>query len=902
MLAYLFMAIALLSNGFFSQSTMQELRVATDRRAKARQALLESAALFQTLSDAETGQRGFLLTGKNDYLIPFEKASKQYGAQISKLQSLYTEQPQQLARTAEIDALAKLKFDELRRTIDLKSSGNSVEAKDLVNSDLGRSLMQKIRGLNEAIAEEQRGFIAERYADANTIATRSWVIVLSGSIFAIGLLVFSFVTLLRSNRRRKEADLIASRATEKLKAQKIQLDEIVNAQNAIMSAGLDSKKIMALAIDKTLLLTDADAALIEMIEGDELVYCAATPKASKYIGRRIPLVGSFSGLCLQHRKLLLCSETEGDSRVNEAACRKIGVRSMMVQPLFHNDRPFGVLKAFSAVPNRFTDSHLNALTFIGGNLAAALGQASEFEEKQMAILTLRSTEKELIRAKDQAEAATLAKSQLLANVSHEVRTPINGILGMASLLLDSNLDVDQKDFARTIRQSGDALLTIVNDILDLSKVEAGKLDLEEIDFDVVSTLQDILRPFRISAAEKKIQIDLKIHENFPTFVRGDSGRLRQILLNLIGNAMKFTAEGSVKVFVGVDHESHEGVRLRFEITDSGIGIDQKNIASLFQPFAQADASTTRKFGGTGLGLSICSRLVALMQGEMGVESELGHGSKFWFVIHMKKSNGASVVDVGTVPEIVSFPPNCRILVAEDNAINQKVALRQLEKMGLKADAVGNGLEALEALRRIPYSLVLMDCQMPDMDGYTASTLIKADPVLRHIPVIAMTASAIAGERERCLAAGMNDYLTKPIRVPELSKALLYWLTSVAETSKIEPSVLDQEVLAELRKLDGPSGPTLIDELGVLYLESYADKLNRLRTAVAEKDGETLQRIAHQMRSSCGNLGATNLAQLCEQLDDLGGVATEEAFALVEKIEIEAERVRNALHSEMTKTA
>ena len=514
-----------------------------------------------------------------------------------------------------------------------------------------------------------------------------------------------------------------------------------------------------------------------------------------------------------------------------------------------------ILLGFGWVPSNFFTLYSPQ---IGGALEVTLLALALADR-----ITLERQEKERLgRERAVAQAATAAKSEFLARMSHEIRTPINAVTGFTDLALRAADEPQRLDYLRQIRSASRALLTIINDILDMSRVEAGKLALSLQDFRLQPLLERVRELFAPQVAEKGIGLQVDVDPEVPGALRGDPVRLEQVLVNLVANAVKFTDTGRVGVHVSLQSATPGEAVVRFEVTDTGIGVSAEQQARLFEPFSQADESITRRYGGTGLGLAICRQLVELMGGEVGVTSEPGRGSLFHFTVRLGRV-AAPAPD--TQPDDSALPrfPGARVLVVEDNALNQRLAREVLVDLGAEVTLAATGLEAVEAVARQPFDAILMDVQMPEMDGLEATRRIRGLAHGGAVPVIAMTAHALAGSREQCLAAGMNDFIGKPITVRGIATALARYLAATAAPAAgaglpppLPESLPGIQVGRALRRLGG--NVALVRSSLLEFRRDYAGMGDDLAHALERGDAKNATRLAHTLKGVASNLAMPEL--------------------------------------------
>jgi len=927
--------------------------------------------LFSLVRDLERGHRGYLIGGDPLYLEPYYAAEAAIPIEIKTLEQLVID-PQQDRRLLAVQPLIEQELAFSQESIRLRNEKGSAAATEFFQSGKGLLIVRQVETLSTEMDRAEMQLLADRSANERRNARRALMSLGIGVILNLFVYGFLFYLVRREIRQRDAAEKAVLESEERRKY------FVEHSGDIIYRTGRDG------------------------------VISFVNPAVETILGYRPDEL-----VCRSLLDLVAPTWRERVANFYAEQLKKQSLNSYYSFPVNNKDGAEVWLGQ-------------NVLLMKEGDKVTGMQVVARDISRQIEL------EERLAQARDAAIESTRLKSEFLGNMSHEIRTPMNGVIGMTSLLAETQLDKDQRHFVDGIRQSADSLLAIINDLLDFSKIEAGMLRLEHAEFELVPLVEGVLSLLSEPAESRNLELTASIEADVPKYVQSDSARLRQVLVNLVGNAVKFTQQGEVALSVTCIERSGADAMLRFEVRDTGIGIAPQAQAKLFNAFVQADGSTARRFGGTGLGLAISKQLVEAIGGEIGVDSRPGEGSKFWFTLpvlvpeELAASGSDAATDLqglrvlvvddqatnrevirkqltswgvfaveaesfdttmnalrsaaahsrpfdvalidgliddrhglelarairndeqiagvrlilactfgqratenelkeagfraslmkpvrrselydclvtvttrvaagghsssaqeSTVREepssnapvapdgAISTAPQATLLVVEDNPINQEVALYQLEKMGYRADLAKDGLDALAMLERSDYALVLMDCHMPQMDGFETTARIRSrsdDKAL--IPIIAVTASGGSGERHKCLQAGMDDFLLKPFRREELAGKIAKWLPSASpsepagQSNGALPATTD-DVRSGLKQLEEDYGEEMVVKLVKIFIPDAKARIAQIDRAIKQEDSRALEEAAHALKSGAANIGATEMAQLCKQLEAQG---------------------------------
>jgi PAS domain S-box-containing protein len=728
-------------------------------------ALLASENLSGTALDAQTGVQGYVLTGNPRFLDPYTSALEAIPKTLDRLRVLAAGDPHRTVMVARLNDAAKIYLGEISEQVQSVRAHRQAAATAWLASGRAKRQMDDFRGALAAFQAFESGRRAAGDARLATIWSIGQLLLVVAAV-AVFVALASAIGFARVLVRRLNG--LAANAERYGRGEPLApshgTDEIAHVARTFQRMADELSERQG-ALARYRLLSEVTSDIIIFTDRSTLAIIEVNASALRAYGRpREDLVG---------QSIFSLHDPEYPLPAVEDADRERGVE-------------------FETMHRRSDGTSFPV---------EVRARTADIEGRSIIVSTIRdvterqSAREELIRALDRALEATRLKSEFVATMSHEIRTPMNGVIGMSELLLRTTLESEQREFASTIKDSAQSLLAIVSDILDFSKIEAQKLGVEAVDFDLRATVESLMSLMRPSAESKGVELRLTLAPELPQFVRGDGGRLRQVLSNLIGNAVKFTHRGSVRVGARALSSRGGDVLLEFTVADTGIGIPDAALGGLFDPFVQGDGTTTRRYGGTGLGLSISRRLIELMGGRIAVESREGTGSVFTFQAPFTAAIAGPVaafdpahpgVSAGAVATAasVAFRAGVRLLVADDHEINRRVTALQLRELGFAADFAENGREAVSAVLDGQYDLVLMDVHMPELDGYAATRAIREAEAGsgEHVRIVALTANALEHDRQACLAAGMDDYLAKPIQLEPLRAVLERWLSVPLEKS------------------------------------------------------------------------------------------------------------------------
>lgn len=778
------------------------------------------------LERSESSQRGYLLLEKNEFLDVYNHSKVGAIKHLQSLKLMIRNNPVQEERLSNLEVLMDSSFKKMDSAINARKSKQAYEK---VRHSIDTEIMPKLRSVINNMHDTEKKLLEQRTKDTENQSLRVLNIVLGGVVLTLSLIILSRYLYTLSDRER-------------------------NRQSTILNSILNSLGDGLVVVDQKGVLVLANSAASQILGVTNLIQKMEHRSQGlgfHYTDTKLPIPAT---------------ETPMAQAVLHG--RSLDDYEILVRNKTHQD---GIIISVNSRP-------------ILGYDGASIGALALFRD----VTKRKNTEEEWQAARENAVEASRLKSEFLATMSHEIRTPMNGVIGMASLLLETRLDTDQLSYVKTIKNSADSLVSLINGILDHSQIESGKLILENKAFSINQVVQSVRDMFFYMARSRSLQFLVDFEFDHDLIIAGDPDRLRQILINLIGNAFKFTERGFISLKVSCLKEVNESYALQFEVRDTGIGMSLDAQRKLFERFSQVHVTGKEKYGGSGLGLTITKELVHMMRGEISVESMVGVGTRFWFTIQAHKESLPMIVDL-PIRKTVFNKLSGRVLVAEDLPVNKTVVKSYLDKCGLEYEITSDGQEAITAYFNEPgkFSLILMDCQMPGMNGFDATRSIREyekSKNLSAIPIIALTAEGRSEDKDACYAAGMNDFLSKPIDLQQFNHVLSIW---IQKNSK--PSILDKKALEKLSTFDSDGSPldvVLIKE----FLASILPQIEVMINMPTDHDPKGMGSTAHAIKSASSTVGLVNMSALCEQIElavsnnsDVGQIITEIKKSLPDSI-------------------
>ncbi|MEJ8800568.1 ATP-binding protein [Pontibacter sp. H249] len=831
----------------FSLELNKDLQQTQDLVSRTHEIMLSLEDVNTELTILESNIRGYVISKNNSFLTNHSELKYDILAKLDTIQQLTYDNPSQQQRIAKIRPYinAKIKFTD-SIIVHAESTGT-----DMISSGYGKQLMDNIREQLNTIEKTETDLLQQRIEQSkdlsdyvniiNVITTLLIVLIILAAV------VFIFIDINKREKLESEIRENESRLKQFFEALPIGIT-VRDAAGDLFFTNKQGRKTLQKIFPESSLHN------LQQLVKEQKVLKAGTDEL--YPLEEMPVIKALSGTSSTVDNIEIRNQ-DNSILLSETASPVYNSKQEIVY----------AIATFDDITNR---------------------KKEEFELKQ---------------AKQAAEDSSLAKERFLANMSHEIRTPMNAILGFTNLLHRSPLDTEQQQFVEAIRSSGENLLTIINDILDVSKIQAGMMQLEAIPFGLKSLFESLQVLLQNIARDKGLKLTVNCQENIPWLLIGDPVRLTQIMYNLIQNAIKFTSKGGVSVDVRVKEQAQDQSWIEISVSDTGIGISQDKLDSIFERFSQATTTTTREFGGTGLGLTIVKSLVELQGGTISINSTLGKGSVFTVLIPYKNASEDDIIlyseqshlEEGTIQR------KLHVLVTEDNLLNQKLAFRVLSDMGFTVEIASNGSEAVELLKAgRHFDVVLMDIQMPVMDGYEATTLIR-EKLNMNVPIMAMTAHAMSGEKEKCLAFGMNDYLSKPFKAKELQSKIYMLLGADAILLEGEhPAAVSAPAIYDLAYLMNMAGGNIdfVKEMVNLFLTHTPVELGKLKNAMNHADLIQVAEIAHKLKSSVGMMGIKSMEEALKQLEQNAKVAADPSIMATryEEVALLGEKAINELIS------